>query len=80
VKRSHKYFRRILIVLAGAALLYAFLLIPGNDASLSSIGSDRVEKNPLLGIRMITGILWKQSTGMLRNPDVRIAKGSLRHD
>lgn len=33
-------------MLAGVALPYAFLLIPGHDASLSSISSDRVEKQP----------------------------------
>jgi hypothetical protein len=46
MKRSHKYFRRILAVLAGVALLYAFLLIPEHDASLSSMSNDRVEKQP----------------------------------
>jgi hypothetical protein len=46
VKRSHKYFRRILIVLAGVALLYASLLIPEREASLPSISSGRVEKQP----------------------------------
>ena len=46
MERSHRYFRPILIALAGVALIYAFLPIPEHDASLSSISSDRVEKRP----------------------------------